>query len=31
VEDGEVDPTPVSGGQELLENRVNKAIWTVDV
>jgi xylose isomerase len=31
VERGDVDPTPVSGGQELLENRVNKAIWTVDV
>jgi xylose isomerase len=31
VEQGEVDPTPVSGAQELLENRVNKAIWTVDV
>jgi len=30
VEEGEVDPAPVSGGQELLENRVNKAIWTVD-
>ncbi|HEU4894846.1 MAG TPA: xylose isomerase, partial [Acidimicrobiia bacterium] len=30
VEAGEVDPVPVSGGQELLENRVNKAIWTVD-
>jgi xylose isomerase len=31
VEEGDVDPIPVSGGQELLENRVNKAIWTVDV
>jgi xylose isomerase len=31
VEGGDVDPKPVSGGQELLENRVNKAIWTVDV
>jgi len=31
VEGGDVDPIPVSGGQELLENRVNKAIWTVDV
>ena len=30
VEAGEIDPTPVSGRQELLENRVNKAIWTVD-
>jgi xylose isomerase len=30
VEAGEVDPTPVSGRQELLENRVNKAIWMVD-
>jgi len=30
VESGEVDPVPVSGRQELLENRVNKVIWTVD-
>lgn len=30
VEAGEVDPSPVSGGQELLENRLNKVIWTVD-
>jgi hypothetical protein len=30
VERGEVDPTPVSGRQEMLENQVNKAIWTVD-
>lgn len=30
VESGEVDPSPVSGRQELLENRVNKVIWTVD-
>jgi xylose isomerase len=25
---GEVDPTPVSGRQELLENRVNRVIWS---
>jgi xylose isomerase len=25
---GEIDPTPVSGRQELLENRVNRAIWS---
>lgn len=24
---GEIDPTPVSGRQELLENRVNRVIW----
>ncbi|HSM43391.1 MAG TPA: xylose isomerase [Acidimicrobiia bacterium] len=30
VEDGEIDPRPRSGRQELLENRVNKAIWNVD-
>ncbi len=30
VESGEIDPSPVSGGQELLENRVNRAIWSVD-
>jgi len=29
VEGGEIDPSPVSGGQELLENRVNRAIWSV--
>ena len=30
VESGDIDPSPVSGGQELLENRVNRAIWSVD-
>jgi xylose isomerase len=30
VEAGDVDPDPVSGAQELLENRVNRAIWNVD-
>jgi xylose isomerase len=25
---GEIDPTPVSGNQELLENRVNRVIWS---
>lgn len=30
VEKGEIDPVPVSGTQELLENRVNRAIWSVD-
>ena len=30
VENGEIDPRPRSGQQELLENRVNKAIWNVD-
>lgn len=29
VEDGRIDPEPVSGSQELLENRVNRAIWRV--
>jgi xylose isomerase len=28
VMSGEIDPTPVSGSQELLENRVNMAIWS---
>jgi xylose isomerase len=28
VASGEIDPTPVSGGQELLENRVNRVIWS---
>ncbi|HSK07655.1 MAG TPA: xylose isomerase [Acidimicrobiia bacterium] len=28
VASGEIDPDPVSGGQELLENRVNRIIWT---
>ncbi|HEX5823978.1 MAG TPA: xylose isomerase [Candidatus Limnocylindrales bacterium] len=27
---GEIDPQPVSGRQELLENIVNRAIWSVD-
>jgi xylose isomerase len=27
---GEIDPGPVSGRQELLENIVNRAIWAVD-
>jgi xylose isomerase len=26
---GDVDPDPVSGRQELIENRVNQAIWSV--
>ena len=30
VESGEIDPQPVSGGQELLESVVNQAIWSVD-
>ncbi len=30
VESGEIDPQPVSGRQELLENVVNQAIWSVD-
>ena len=25
---GEIDPAPVSGNQELLENRVNRVIWS---
>jgi len=25
---GEVEPTPVSGRQELLENRVNRVVWS---
>ena len=29
VETGDIDPRPVSGGQELLENVVNQSIWTV--
>ena len=28
VETGEIDPAPSSGGQELLENRVNRVIWS---
>jgi len=27
---GEVDPDPVSGGQELLENLVNRVIWATE-
>ena len=27
---GEIDPQPVSGGQELLENLVNQRIWAAD-
>jgi xylose isomerase len=27
---GEIDPQPVSGRQEMLENVVNRAIWSVD-
>ena len=30
VASGEIDPRPVSGRQEELENRVNRVIWTVD-
>ena len=30
VESGDIEPSPVSGGQELLENRVNRTIWSVD-
>jgi xylose isomerase len=30
VETGEIDPQPVSGRQESLENRVNQAIWSAD-
>ncbi|HET7678337.1 MAG TPA: xylose isomerase [Candidatus Limnocylindrales bacterium] len=30
VADGGIDPRPVSGRQELLENLVNQAIWSVD-
>jgi len=30
VGSGEVDPTPRSGRQELLENRVNGVIWSVE-
>jgi xylose isomerase len=28
VASGELDPAPVSGEQELLENRVNRVIWS---
>jgi xylose isomerase len=27
VVEGDIEPTPVSGRQELLENRVNRVIW----
>ena len=27
---GDIDPNPVSGRQELLENIINRAIWSVD-
>jgi xylose isomerase len=30
VESGAVEPRPVSGHQELLENRVNRRIWAAD-
>jgi xylose isomerase len=30
VESGEIDPEPLSGRQELLENRVNEVIWSID-
>jgi xylose isomerase len=30
VESGEIDPKPVSGRQEMLENVVNQSIWAVD-
>ncbi|HEX6221648.1 MAG TPA: xylose isomerase [Acidimicrobiia bacterium] len=30
VMSGEIDPKPVSGRQELLENRVNEVIWSVE-
>jgi xylose isomerase len=30
VEAGEIDPQPVSGQQELLENRVNRVVWRID-
>jgi xylose isomerase len=30
VENGEIDPKPVSGTQEALENAVNRAIWSTD-
>jgi xylose isomerase len=29
VADGEIDPVPVSGGQERLENLVNRTTWSV--
>jgi xylose isomerase len=30
VVDGGIEPTPVSGGQERLENLVNQHIWAAD-
>jgi xylose isomerase len=30
VGSGEIDPQPVSGGQELLENLVNRSVWAAD-
>jgi xylose isomerase len=30
VASGEIDPTPVSGQQELLENVVNQSVWSAD-
>jgi xylose isomerase len=30
VHSGEIDPSPTSGHQELLENRVNEVIWSVE-
>ncbi len=27
---GEIDPDPASGGQEMLENRVNSVVWNVE-
>ncbi len=30
VMSGEIDPDPVSGRQELLENRVNRVIWSTE-
>ena len=30
VASGEIDPRPVSGHQELLENLVNRSVWAVD-
>ena len=30
VANGEIDPAPVSGRQELHESRVNQVIWTTE-
>lgn len=30
VESGDIDPRPVSGQQEMLENRLNRRIWGLD-